>query len=143
MHTDLPKVYEAFFLQIAYDVTHSQLAYLQVWSKSATQRITFKCDGMSVVRDATTTGSEAQRHRRAVRLIGDGDVVFENPTSEAHDTYSVLVDECQHRKPGSNARTTIEIRGRAPMLPLRDIALADAGGKRQEFGLVIGHVCFE
>mgnify|MGYP003572034906 CR=1 FL=1 len=129
--------------EFTYDIAPSQLAYLQVWSNSATQRLTFKCESLAVVRDTSITGTPAQQHGRAVRLLGDGDIKFEHPESDSRNKYSVIVDECQHRKPGSNARTTVELRSRAPLLPLRDVELAEAGGKRQELGLVLGHVCFE
>lgn len=49
-----------------------------------------------------------------------------------------------HQKPnGEWGKTVFEFRTQKPSrLPIVDLAPVDVGGKDQEFGIDIGHVCF-
>lgn len=116
--------------QFAYDISESQLSFLQMLSQRGTQTVNVQCRNTVVAYDRKN-----DTYEKSATLLSDHDRVI----SHGHPklSYNIVKDECQHGK-GSVGSTVLEVRGNPQRLPIRDIAFSNG----QELGLSIGEACF-
>ena len=143
---------------INYKADSNQMNFLQLSSSSAEQIITFHC------KDTVAHLNRANNKRHAVSLMAWNDLEIrhrgkarysvlsdELPTHfhfsifhffNFHFRYSVLSDECQHKK-RSWAQTVFKVQSRKPArLPIVDVQVQDFGRSSQAFKIEVGQVCF-
>ncbi|KAH9394569.1 Collagen alpha-2(V) chain [Tyrophagus putrescentiae] len=104
-----------------YRIPPVQLTFLQLLSNSATQNLTYLCRGSVAYFDAGL-----KSHDKAVKLLTYDEQELVAVSGVRSAVYSVTFDV--HSPPGR--------------LPLLDIGVRDIGGSNQQFGLIIGRVCF-
>lgn len=112
--------------EFQYHMETSQLSHLQLWSTSAVQKITLECKNAAILTGASFYADNGY-------LISQGNKKFR---------YNVLKDDCQY-KTSAWSESVVEVRTRQPKrLPVRDMAVSDAGQDSQSFGFALGDVCF-
>lgn len=115
---------------IPYTADQTQLAFLQMLSKQASQRLTYHC------RNSRATD-------RGLELVGVNEYEFQT-TGEGMETLSHTVtrDECKS-KDGEWRKTIFEITSdKIIKLPIVDFSTKKAATPSEEFGIEIGPVCF-
>lgn len=114
--------------EFVYSMEGSQLAYLQLLSNQASQKVTLSCSRMPVIAGAA---SPALFYTDSGRILNGGE------RDNRLFGYSVQQDDCQYGK-NSWADTVVSFEARAVHLPVRDVALVTT----KEFGLRLHQVCF-
>lgn len=118
---------------INYKADSNQMNFLQLSSSSAEQTITFHC------KDTVAHLNRANNKRHAVSLMAWNDLEIRH---RGKARYSVLSDECQHKK-RSWAQTVFKVQSRKPSrLPIVDVQVQDFGRSSQAFKIEVGQVCF-
>lgn len=116
--------------QFAYDISESQLSFLQMLSQRGIQKMNVECRNTVVAYDRKN-----DTYKKSAMLLSDHDRVISH--SHPKLSYDIVKDECQHGK-GSVGVTVLEVKGHPQRLPIRDIAFSNG----QELGLSIGEACF-
>lgn len=114
----------------------TQMTFLRLLSKEASQNITYVCKNSVGYMD-----DQAQNLKKAVVLKGSNDLDI-RAEGNVRFRYIVLQDTCSKRN-GNVGKTVFEYRTQnVARLPIIDLAPVDVGGTDQEFGVEIGPVCF-
>lgn len=118
---------------INYKADSNQMNFLQLMSTSAEQTIIFHCKN---------TVANLNRHnnkRKAVSFMAWNDLEIRH---RGKARYTVLSDECQHKK-SSWAQTVFKVQSQKPArLPIVDVKVEDFGRSDQAFKVEVGQVCF-
>lgn len=112
------------------------MRFLSLLSKEAAQTVTYHCKNSVAYKDEKNSNLK----KALVLKSSDGQDI--TAYSNNRLKYTVSEDGCS--KPnGEWGKTVFEFRTQKPSrLPIVDLAPVDVGGKDQEFGIDIGHVCF-
>ncbi|KAK9410803.1 collagen alpha-2V chain [Crotalus adamanteus] len=114
----------------------TQMTFLRLLSKEASQNITYHCKNSIGYMDDQT-----KNLKKAVVLKGAND---HDIRAEGNNRfrYTVISDTCSKHN-GNVGSTVFEYKTQnVARLPIIDIAPVDVGGTDQEFGIEIGRVCF-
>ncbi|KAI1237020.1 hypothetical protein IHE44_0014273 [Lamprotornis superbus] len=118
------------------DTAVTQMTFLRLLSKEASQNITYLCRNSVGYMDDQT-----KNLKKAVILKGANDLEIK-AEGNSRFRYTVLHDSCSKRN-GNVGKTVFEYRTQnVARLPIIDIAPVDIGSTDQEFGIEIGPVCF-
>lgn len=124
---------ESNAFDINYKADSNQINFLQLASSSAEQTITFHC--MNTAAFMNMAGNK----RDAITLMAWNDLELRH---RGKARYSVLSDECQHKK-RSWAQTVFKVQSSKPArLPVVDVKVEDFGQNGQAFKVELGQVCF-
>lgn len=120
------------------NVVSVQLRFLRLLSKEAAQSVTYHCKNSVAYKDEKSSNLK----KSLILKTSDGQDIKAYNNNNNRLKYRVLEDGCS--KPnGEWGKTVLEYRTqRLSQLPIMDLAPVDVGGKDQEFGIDIGHVCF-
>ncbi|KAF6361281.1 collagen type V alpha 2 chain [Rhinolophus ferrumequinum] len=114
----------------------TQMTFLRLLSKEASQNITYICKNSVGYMD-----DQAKNLKKAVVLKGSNDLEIK-AEGNVRFRYIVLQDTCSKRN-GNVGKTIFEYRTQnVARLPIIDLAPVDVGSTDQEFGIEIGPVCF-
>ena len=112
--------------EFQYHMEASQLAHLQLWSVVANQKVTFECNNAAILTKAA--------------FYADNGLLISQDNKKFR--YNVVKDECQLKK-NTWSESIVQMKTRQPnRLPIRDMAVSDAGQENQYFGFTLGDVCF-
>ncbi|KFQ09378.1 Collagen alpha-2(V) chain, partial [Leptosomus discolor] len=118
------------------DTAVTQMTFLRLLSKEASQNITYVCKNSVGYLDDQT-----KNLKKAVILKGANDLELK-AEGNSRFRYTVLHDSCSKRN-GNIGKTVFEYRTQnVARLPIIDIAPVDIGSTDQEFGIEVGPVCF-
>jgi len=121
---------------ISYNADTTQITFLKMLSKNATQTITYHCRNSAAWYNTKTKSTDG-----SMKLRDDkGDEI----TSESVKVKpSVLLDGCKE-KDNKLHKTIIQLSSTTHRnrLPIQDVAMMDIGSSGQEFGIEIGRACF-
>jgi len=118
---------------INYKADSNQINFLQLASSRAEQTITFHCK--YTIAHLNPAGNK----RKAISLMAWNDLELKH---RGKARYSVLSDECQHKK-RSWAQTVFKVQSNKPArLPIVDLKVEDIGQRGQFFKVEVGQVCF-
>ncbi|KAJ6665239.1 hypothetical protein lerEdw1_004288 [Lerista edwardsae] len=114
----------------------TQMTFLRLLSKEASQNITYHCKNSIGYMDDQTNNL-----KKAVVLKGANDLEIK-AEGNSRFRYTVLHDSCTKRN-GNVGSTVFEYKTQnVARLPIVDIGPVDIGSADQEFGIEIGPVCF-
>ncbi|KAF7245053.1 Collagen alpha-2(V) chain [Varanus komodoensis] len=114
----------------------TQMTFLRLLSKEASQNITYHCKNSVGYMDDQT-----KNLKKSLVLKGANDVEIKAEGNNRF-RYVALHDSCTKRN-GNVGRTVLEYRTQnVARLPIIDVAPVDIGNPDQEFGVEIGPVCF-
>lgn len=123
-------------LKMDYQMDASQLNYLKLLSRWASQNISLLCDGSAVVEGTDTKG---QPVRPAV-LYADNESEFHHRLGNIN--YHLVSDECKNA-PHSGTTEVQVVRSPPSRLPVRDVQIPTvSGGSSVRVGIRLGQVCF-